>query len=50
MLGMGGIETCKKLRLMAPNLQILMLTVRDGEGDKVRALDAGADDYITTTA
>ena len=28
-------------------LQILMLTVRDSEGDKVKALDAGADDYIT---
>ena len=47
MPGMGGIETCRKLRRLAPNLQILMLTVRDGEGDKVRALDAGADDYIT---
>ena len=41
MPGMGGIETCRKLRRMAPRLQILMLTVRDGESDKVRALDAG---------
>ena len=47
MPGIGGIEACRKLRRMAPRLQILMLTVRDSEADKVRALDAGADDYIT---
>ena len=47
MPGIGGIEACRKLRRMAPGLQILMLTVRDSEGDKVRALDAGADDFIT---
>jgi two-component system KDP operon response regulator KdpE len=47
MPGMGGIEACRKLRQFAPNLQILMLTVRDGEQDKVQALDAGADDYVT---
>src|ERR1700693_4831090 len=35
------------LRRPAPRLQILMLTVRDREMDKVEALDAGADDYIT---
>jgi len=32
---------------MVPGLQILMLTVRDSEEDKVRAIDSGADDYIT---
>ncbi|MGH9403751.1 MAG: response regulator transcription factor [Terriglobia bacterium] len=47
MPGMGGIETCRKLRRSAPRLQILMLTVRDSEEDKVKALDAGADDYVT---
>ncbi len=47
MPGIGGIEACRKLRRMAPGLQILMLTVRDSEGDEVRALDAGADDFIT---
>jgi two-component system KDP operon response regulator KdpE len=47
MPGIGGIEACRKLRRMAPGLQILMLTVRDSEGDRVRALDAGADDFIT---
>lgn len=47
MPGMGGIEGCRKLRACAPALQILMLTVRDHEEDKVQALDAGADDYVT---
>jgi two-component system, OmpR family, KDP operon response regulator KdpE len=47
MPGMGGIETCRELRRLASRLEILMLTVRDNEDDKVRALDAGADDYVT---
>jgi two-component system KDP operon response regulator KdpE len=47
MPGMGGIETCREMRRLSPGLAILMLTVRDSEDDKVRALDAGADDYIT---
>jgi two-component system, OmpR family, KDP operon response regulator KdpE len=47
MPGMGGIETCRELRRSALRLQILMLTVRESEEDKVKALDAGADDYIT---
>src|SRR5580698_746470 len=47
MPGAGGIETCRELRKRVPCLQILMLTVRDSESDKVEALDAGADDYIT---
>src|SRR4029077_11988433 len=45
--GMGGIETCRQIRKRAPQLQILMLTVRDREAGKIEALDAGADDYIT---
>ena len=47
MPGMGGIETCRELRRLHPRLQILMLTVRESEEDKVKALDAGADDYVT---
>ncbi len=47
MLGMGGIETCTEMRRIAPGLSILVLTVRDSQDDKVLALDAGADDYIT---
>jgi two-component system KDP operon response regulator KdpE len=47
MPGMGGVETCREMRRLSPSVAILMLTVRDSEDDKVRALDAGADDYIT---
>jgi two-component system, OmpR family, KDP operon response regulator KdpE len=47
MPGLGGIETCRGMRRAFPRLPILMLTVRDSEDDKVEALDAGADDYIT---
>jgi two-component system KDP operon response regulator KdpE len=46
MPGMSGIEVCKELRTWyaAP---ILVLSVRGSEADKITALDAGADDYLT---
>lgn len=47
MPGIGGMKTLARLRSMAPGLPILMLTVVDGEEDKVTALESGADDYIT---
>ncbi|MGD0802016.1 MAG: response regulator transcription factor [Terracidiphilus sp.] len=47
MPGMGGMETCRSIRRAIARLPILMLTVMDSEDDKVLALDAGADDYIT---
>ena len=47
MPGIGGIRACREMRKSLPSLGILMLTVRDSEEDKVAALDAGADDYIT---
>ena len=47
MSGMGGIETCRRICENYPRLPIIMLTVRDEEDDKVEALDAGADDYVT---
>ena len=47
MPGIGGIETLRRIRAMAPRLPILMLTVRDQEEEKVKALDLGADDYVT---
>ena len=47
MPGMGGVETCRNIRRTIARLPILMLTVMDSEDDKVLALDAGADDYIT---
>jgi two-component system KDP operon response regulator KdpE len=46
MPGMGGIETCRAIRSHS-EIAIIMLTVRDTEADKVEALDAGADDYVT---
>jgi len=46
MPGMSGLEACAELR-RASDIAILMLTVRGAEADKVAALDAGADDYIT---
>jgi two-component system KDP operon response regulator KdpE len=47
MPGMGGIEACRQIRRVAPRAAILMLSVRDSEDDKVEALEAGADDYVT---
>jgi two-component system, OmpR family, KDP operon response regulator KdpE len=44
--GISGIETCRELRRFTA-APIIMLTVRSAERDKVVALDAGADDYVT---
>ncbi len=44
--GISGIETCKEIRRWSET-PIIMLTVRSAERDKVVALDAGADDYVT---
>ena len=46
MPGIGGLETCRALR-QGSDIPVIVLTVRDGERDKVAALDAGADDYVT---
>lgn len=43
---MDGIELCRQVRLIAET-PILVLSVRDQEQSKIRALDAGADDYVT---
>jgi two-component system, OmpR family, KDP operon response regulator KdpE len=43
---MGGVEVCKFIRGDS-NVAIIMLTVRKSEADKVAALDAGADDFVT---
>jgi len=43
---MNGLETCRIIR-SSSDVAIIMLTVRDAESDKVEALDAGADDYMT---
>jgi two-component system, OmpR family, KDP operon response regulator KdpE len=46
MPGMGGLAACREMRATA-QVAIIMLTVRNSEADKVRALDAGADDFVT---
>jgi len=46
MPGMGGLETCRLIR-SGSEVAIIMLTVNNTEKDKVSALDAGADDYVT---
>ncbi len=49
MPGTGGLETCRTIRRgrTGSDLAIVVLTVRNTEKDKVEALDAGADDYVT---
>jgi two-component system KDP operon response regulator KdpE len=47
MPGMGGVEACRRLRAAVPQAGIIMVTVRDSEEDLIRALEAGADDYVT---
>lgn len=46
MPGLNGLEVCRQLRTWTA-LPILILSVRGGETDKIRALDLGADDYLT---
>ncbi|MBO0910782.1 MAG: response regulator transcription factor [Acidobacteria bacterium] len=46
MPGMGGLAACRAIR-QDSNTAIIMLTVRNAEEDKVAALDAGADDFVT---
>jgi two-component system KDP operon response regulator KdpE len=46
MPGMNGLETCRALR-SSSDVPVIILSVRNTEKDKVAALDAGADDYVT---
>ena len=41
-----GIEVCQELRAKKVNTPILMLTAKDAVEDRVKGLDAGADDYL----
>jgi two-component system KDP operon response regulator KdpE len=43
---MSGVELCRRIRAVS-QVPILVLSVRDQERQKIEALDAGADDYIT---
>jgi two-component system phosphate regulon response regulator PhoB len=46
---LSGLEVCRQMRRMAETrgVPIIMLTARGEEGDKLRGLDSGADDYVT---
>ncbi|GGF29388.1 DNA-binding response regulator [Subtercola lobariae] len=45
--GMSGFEFCRHVRSQNAGLPILLLTARDAVDDRVKGLDAGADDYLT---
>lgn len=47
--GMDGLELLSKLKASPKNrdIPVIMLTAKGAEYDKVKALDAGADDYVT---
>jgi two-component system OmpR family response regulator len=44
--GPDGVAVCRALREAERWSPVLMLTARDGVGDRIRGLDAGADDYL----
>ncbi|HKA94431.1 MAG TPA: response regulator transcription factor [Acidimicrobiia bacterium] len=44
--GIGGLDVIERLR-RSTRIPIVVLSVRDTEADKVAAIDAGADDYVT---
>jgi len=46
MPGVDGWEVCRRLREAGSLVPVLMLTAKDEIGDRVRGLDAGADDYL----
>ncbi|HKD05313.1 MAG TPA: response regulator transcription factor [Bryobacteraceae bacterium] len=46
MPGMGGLETCRAIR-SGWDIPIIVVSVRESDKDKVEALDAGADDYVS---
>jgi two-component system, OmpR family, response regulator len=45
--GVDGFEVCRRLRAADCWAPVLILTARDAVADRVRGLDAGADDYLT---
>lgn len=45
--GLDGFEICGRLRREGNWTPILMLTAKDGDGDEARALDTGADDFLS---
>ena len=44
--GISGLELCKRLKKLNPNIPVLMLTALGTTDDKIIGFDAGADDYL----
>lgn len=44
--GMNGLDLCKEVRSLKPNIPVIMLTALGTTNDKVEGFDAGADDYL----
>ena len=44
---MNGFAACEEIRASSPFVPVIMLTARSQETDKIRGLEAGADDYVT---
>jgi DNA-binding response OmpR family regulator len=45
--GIDGLEVCRRMRMAAPDLPVVMLTALGEEADRVLGLEIGADDYVT---
>ena len=45
--GMGGLEVCRRLRTLRPDLPLIMVTARGQEHERVQGLQHAADDYVT---
>jgi DNA-binding response OmpR family regulator len=45
--GLGGLEVCRRVRRLHPDLPVVMLTARAEEHDRIAGLELGADDYVT---
>ena len=45
--GMSGFELCRRMREQQAGIALILLTARDAVDDRIRGLDAGADDYLT---
>jgi two-component system KDP operon response regulator KdpE len=46
LLDVDGVDLCRRIREWS-QIPVIVISVRDGEREKVAALDAGADDYVT---
>ncbi|MFN8156978.1 MAG: response regulator transcription factor [Candidatus Nanopelagicales bacterium] len=44
--GIDGLEVCRRLRVLYPDLPVVMLTARGEEEDRIAGLEVGADDYV----